>query len=142
MAKKAVRKKRRVTSKEKKFVAEYIKNDGNGTKAALATYNTKSEANAASIASRVLEKTSVAELLKAELDKQGVTIEKVIMPVAKGLSATKKDGAEDYGVQLAAHDRAVKILGLTEPQEKNSPSISFNINKANFGGEFVKNDEN
>lgn len=130
-----------LTMKERKLVSEYVKNGGNATKAALEVYDTSSEADAASIASRALKKPSVAEALQRELARQGITLEKIISPVAKGLTAVKKDGETDYGVQLAAHDRAVKILNMTDSQEKNSPAISFNINKANFGKEFVKNDE-
>lgn len=131
-----------ITKKEEKFIAEYIRNEGNGTDAALAAYDTDSRADAASIASRVLKKPQVAEALREELARQGVTIEQIIAPVANALSATNPDGTDDYRTQLAAHDRAVKILGMTDSQEKTSPAINFNINKANFGGEFVNNDEN
>ena len=128
----------KITKKEEEFVAEYVKNGGNGTSAALKVYEPSSENSAAVIASKTLKKPSVVEALREELERQGVTIEKIISPVANGLSAVKKDSTPDYGTQLAAHDRAVKLLGLTEER---SSSINFNINRANFGGEFVKNDE-
>ncbi len=129
---------KKMTTKEEQLVANYIANGGNGTDAAMAAYNTQSRENAAAIASRVLKKPSVAEALRAELDKQDITLEKIIKPVARGLTAVDEKGHDDLKTQLAAHDRAVKILGMTE--KENGTSFNFNINKANFGGEFVKND--
>ncbi|MBR0403098.1 terminase small subunit [Candidatus Saccharibacteria bacterium] len=130
----------KLTIKERKFLTEYVDNGGNGTQAALKAYDTNSANDAAVIASKVIKKPSVAEALKMELARQGITIENVIAPVAKGLKAVREDGTDDYRTQLAAHDRAVKIMGLAEPKE-NNPAINFNINKANFGGEFVQNEE-
>lgn len=126
-------KKPKLTVKEEKFVAAYIKNGGHGTEAALEAYDTESRNTAAVAASKNLRKPAVEEAIRAEMKRQGITLEKVISPVAKGLED------EDIKVQLSAHDRAIKLLGLTE-KEKGS-SINFNINQANLGMEFVKNDK-
>lgn len=121
--------KKKLTMKEQKFVTAYIENGGNGTKAALEAYDVGSENAAAHLASKNLRKPAIEEILKAEMERQGITLERVISPVAKGLVD------DDIKVQLSAHDRAVKLLGLTE--KKDNPSINFNISQANLGMEFV-----
>lgn len=134
--------KNNLTIKEQKFVAEYVENGGNGTKAALKAYDVTSESSAAVLANNTLKKPNVAEALKEEMERQGITFEKIISPVAKGLTAVDEEGKDNISVQLAAHDRAVKLLKIFEEKDaKNTASISFNINNANFGGEFVQNGE-
>ena len=123
---------KKMTVKKEKFLAEYIKNDGNGTAAAKEVYDVSSDSSAAAIASKVLKDENVMSALREEMARQGITLEKVVAPVAKGLA----DG--DIKVQLSAHDRAVRLLGITE--KNNSPSINFSIDRANFGGEFVRHD--
>ena len=142
MTKSKPRKNRTPTVKERKLVKQVIKNGGNATKAAMKVYDVKDKRSAASLAHTVLHKPSITELLSEEMERQGITAEAIVAPVAKGLVAVNSDGSEDIPTQLSAHDRAIKMLKLTEPPEKTaSPSISFNINKANFGGEFVHHDD-
>ena len=131
-----------LSMKEKKFLSEYVKNGGNGAQAAMVAYDAKNKNSAAVIASHALSRPSVASALKAELERQGITVERIIKPIADGLSAVDKDGNEDHRARLMAHDRAVKIMGLNDEKEQSNPAINFNINNANFGGEFVENDEN
>lgn len=125
---------KKMTMKKEKFLTKYVENGGNGTAAAKEVYDVSSDSSAAAIASKTLKDEGVINALKEEMVRQGVTLEKVIAPVAKGLM----DG--DIKVQLSAHDRAVRLLGITE--KNNSPSINFSIDRANFGGEFVRNGRN
>lgn len=139
-SKKSSKKAKPLTAQQQKFLTEYVSNGGNGTKAAKKAYNAKDDNSAAVIAHKTLEKPHIAEALREELAKQGVDLEAVVAPVTKALHATKKDGSDDHMVQLAGHDRAMKILVAEEKEQKVQGTINFNINKANFGGEFVSNE--
>lgn len=136
--------------KDKKFVKEYAKNCGNGTKAALKAYKSKTPKQASTVATRKLKNPTIQEALQKELKKQGITIGSAIAPIAKGLVAKKrgldgrimkdenKEPIDDLDTQLKASDRALKLL-----LPKDSPDINFNlhIDSANFGGEFVREGE-
>ena len=137
--------------KDKKFVKEYAKNCGNGTKAALKAYKSKTPKQASTVATRKLKNPTILEALQKELKKQGITLGSAIAPIAKGLVAKKRDlklgelmfdengePLDDLDVQLKASDRALKLL-----LPKDSPDINFNlhIDSANFGGEFVREGE-
>lgn len=129
---------RKVTEKEQKFVKEYVKNGGNGSKAALKAYKTDKPKQAATIAARNLQKPKIRDLLNEELKRQGITLERALQPIGKALVATKKDTdgsvVEDLDTQLKGSDRALKLL---LPDQKSDINVSLNIDSAHFGGEFV-----
>lgn len=54
-------KRKQMTIKQEKFVQEYIKNDGNGTQAALVAYDTTDPVTASAIARETLESPLVAQ---------------------------------------------------------------------------------
>lgn len=130
---------RKITPKERNFVKEYARNGGNGTKAALKTYKTDKPRQAATIAAKNLKKPKIRDLLKEELQRQGITLERALQPIGKALVATKKDTdgstVEDLDTQLKGSDRALKLL---LPDQKGSDiNVNLNIDSAHFGGEFV-----
>jgi len=125
---------RKLTPKQKVFTEEYVKNGGNGTKAALKAYDTTDISTASSIASENLTKPDImAELLRTA-ERLGATREKVVSPVIDALDS------QDLDMRLKGHDRMIKMLNGKDP------GLSLNIENAsgieisfkNFGG---KNDK-
>lgn len=95
----------KLTPKQAKYVKEYIKNDGNGTKAALAAYNVKNEQTASAISTENLRKPLIAESLIKAAERMGVTEEKIMQPVVDALDN------ENLDMRLKGHDRIVKLIG-------------------------------
>lgn len=105
---------KRLTTKQAKFVKEYVANDGNGTKAALKAYNVKNEHTATSIASENLTKPDIQRALLKAAERMGITEEKIIEPVALALAAKDKNGKPDLDMRLKGHDRIVKLINGKE----------------------------
>lgn len=125
---------RKPTLKQKAFVEEYVRNGGNGTQAALKTYDTDDYKTAQNISSENLSKPIVMEELIKTARRLGVTEEKIVSPVVDALNS------EDLDMRLKGHDRMVKMLNGKDV------GVSLNIENAsgieisfkNFGG---KNDK-
>lgn len=100
----------KLTTKQAKFVKEYVKNDGNGTKAALKAYNAKAERTAAAIAAENLTKPNIQQALLRSAERLGITEDKIMLPVALALEAEDKDGNPDLEMRLKGHDRIVKLI--------------------------------
>jgi len=101
-----------ITPKQQKFVAEYVKNGGNATAAAKVAYPEQSDKSAAQQGWQNLQKLELAKAIRQEFAKQGVTLDKAIRPIAKGLEAKDKDGNDDLQKQMMAHDRWLKASML------------------------------
>lgn len=92
---------------------------------------------------QALQKTTVKQALYKELKRQGLTLETVVAPVAKGIKAQTKrevgkrvieyddknrpieyeylyEYEDNIPLQLSASDRAVKLLGLDKIHDNNS----------------------
>lgn len=61
------------TFKQKRFIAEYVKNNGNGTKAVMKVYNVKDRINAKAIAHQNLEKEVVQNGIQEALKRSKLT---------------------------------------------------------------------
>lgn len=132
---------RSLTIKQKKFVKEYVKRDGNGTKAALAVYNTTSEDVARSISSENLAKPSIREEIDKALMRHEITMDAAVKPIADGLQAERVtmtengvDTSPDHSIRLKASGMALKLMGA----EKQEGGNTFNFNfkgDANFNVE-------
>lgn len=85
-----------MTLKQKKFVSGYIKNNGNGVKAALEAYDTDYQ-GAKNLAHQNLQKPAVKEALEEGLKRAGITMdflhEKAMDSISSGMGvkATQKD---------------------------------------------------
>jgi phage terminase small subunit len=101
-----------ITPKQQKFVAEYVKNGGNATAAAKVAYPEQSDKSAAQQGWQNLQKLELAKAIRQEFAKQGVTLDKAIRPIVKGLEAKDKDGNDDLQKQMMAHDRWLKASML------------------------------
>jgi len=93
--------------------------------AALNAYDTTDPNTASAIASETLRKPKVQEALRKELEKQGITIEAVVKPVAKALVAKTESGEDDIELQLKGHDRAMKLL-IDKDEQKGGNTYIFN----------------
>ena len=69
---------RKPTFKQKAFVAEYVKNKGNATQAALEVYNTESVDVAKSIGSKNLTLPNVQEYLAQMMKEENLTLKRVV----------------------------------------------------------------
>lgn len=102
----------KLTPKQEKFVAEYVKNGGNAKQAAIKAYPDQNENSAAQQGWQNLQKLELARAIRQEFAKQGVTLDKAIRPIVKGLEAKDKDGNDDLQKQMMAHDRWLKASML------------------------------
>lgn len=105
-------KEKSLTPKQEKFVAEYVKNGGNAKQAAIKAYPEQNENSAAQQGWQNLQKLELARAIRQEFAKQGVTLDKAIRPIVKGLEAKDKDGNDDLQKQMMAHDRWLKASML------------------------------
>ena len=105
-------KEKALTPKQEKFVAEYVKNGGNAKAAAIKAYPDQNENSAAQQGWQNLQKLELAKAIRQEFAKQGVTLDKAIKPIVKGLEAKDKDGNDDLQKQMMAHDRWLKASML------------------------------
>jgi phage terminase small subunit len=103
---------RKLTPKQEAFVAEYVKNGGNAKAAAIKAYPEQNENSAAQQGWQNLQKLELARAIRQEFAKQGVTLDKAIRPIVKGLEAKDKDGNDDLQKQMMAHDRWLKASML------------------------------
>src|SRR5687768_5766381 len=77
------------TAKQNAFIAEYLRNGQNGTKAALATYNTTDPRTAHAIASENLQKPTIRQTIDKALRRVKLRPEHAVKAVKDALSATK-----------------------------------------------------
>lgn len=119
-------KERRLTPKQEAFVAEYVRNGGNASAAARKAYPNQSENSATQQGWQNLRKLELAQAIRDEFNRQGITLEKALKPIVKGLEAKTKDGADDLTKQLMAHDRWLKASTI----DKEDAGLQLNIENA------------
>jgi hypothetical protein len=122
---------RPLTTKQAKFVK--AKAEGKtGVQAAKEAYGVTDYNTAAVVASENLKKPNIQEALQTEFAKQGITLEKIVKPIADALDATKivtsptepdKEVA-DHPTRLKASNMATQFLGLNKNNDA-GPSIHF-----------------
>lgn len=122
----AKKKEKRLTPKQEIFSAELVKNGGNATAAAVKAYPNATYASAKTIGWENMTKLDLAKSIRKEFSRQGVTLEKALRPIAKGLEAKTKDGADDLAKQMMAHDRWLKASTI----DKEDNGLQLNIENA------------
>ena len=131
----------KLTPKQEKFVAEYTRNGGNAKQAAIKAYPSQTEKSATQQGWENLRKPALAAAIRKEFAKQGVTLDKAIRPIVKGLEAKDKDGNDDLQKQMMAHDRWLKASMLDRED-----GLQLNIENAQgieiTFKDFSKEDEN
>lgn len=117
---------KRLTPKQEIFKAEVVKNGGNATAAAQVAYPNATYGSAKTIGWENMTKLDLAKAIRQELNRQGVTLEKALKPIVKGLEAKTKDGADDLAKQMMAHDRWLKASTI----DKEDNGLQLNIENA------------
>lgn len=117
---------RRLTPKQEIFKAEVVKNGGNATAAAQVAYPNATYGSAKTIGWENMTKLDLAKAIREEFKRQGVTLEKAIKPIVKGLEAIDKEGNDDLAKQMMAHDRWLKASML----DKDDAGLQLNIENA------------
>lgn len=114
-----------LTAKQEAWAAEYTRNGGNATQAAIKAYPNATPASAKQIGYENLTKLDLSKEIRKEFARQGVTLEKAIKPVVKGLEAKDREGKDDLDKQMRAHDRFMKAINMGEDN-----GLSLNIENA------------
>ena len=117
---------KRLTPKQEIFKAEVVKNGGNATAAAQVAYPNATYGSAKTIGWENMTKLDLAKAIREEFNRQGVTLEKALRPIVKGLEAKTKDGADDLDKQMRAHDRWLKASTI----DKEDNGLQLNIENA------------
>lgn len=117
---------RRLTPKQEAFVAEYVRNGGNAKQAAIKAYPNQTENSAKVQGWENLTKPNLAKAIREEFTRQGVTLEKALRPIVKGLEAKTKEGEDDLARQMMAHDRWLKASTI----DKEDAGLQLNIENA------------
>jgi phage terminase small subunit len=119
-----------LTIKQKKFVKAYAET-GNGTKAALQSYDTTDSDTARAIASENLAKPTIRFAVEQALEKHGITMDAAIKPIQDALQAEKisisgqgdqafAEVTPDHSIRLKASGMALKLMGAD--REQNIPA--------------------
>ena len=117
---------KRLTPKQEIFKAEVVKNGGNATAAAQVAYPNATYGSAKTIGWENMTKLDLAKAIREEFSRQGLTREKAIRPIVKGLEAKTKTGSDDIVKQLMAHDRWLKASTI----DKTDSGLQLNIENA------------
>ncbi len=117
---------KQLTPKQEAFVAEYVRNGGNASAAAKKAYPNQTEHSAEIQGWQNLKKPELAKAIRDEFNRQGVTLEKALRPIVKGLEAKDKTGADDLTKQMMAHDRWLKASTI----DKEDNGLQLNIENA------------
>ena len=116
---------RGLTDQQERFTAEYVKNGGKATEAALKAYPNQSYQSAKVTAHRNLNNANLSKVIKEKFDERELTIDEALDGVIEGLRAVDKDGNKDIDKRLRAHDRWLKLMTL----DKND-GLQLNIENA------------
>lgn len=127
-------KKPRLTVKETKLIQGIAQGKPKRVAALEAGYGSTIE-SASAIATKTLAKVNVQEALHEALVKHGITLDQAIAPIGKALTATKilisgqgdqafAEVVEDIELQLKGSDRALKLMGVSNP-EGGTTNINF-----------------
>ena len=123
-----LKKPRRLTLKQRRFISEYIANGGNGTKAAIVAYGASPNV-ARSMASENMAKPAVHVEIEAAFLRKQIDPDWAAIRIQRAGDAQKRvvaiDGSvtevgHDYEIQLKAVDRWAKIIGAEHKEPTQS----------------------
>ena len=125
----ALRKGESLTTKQKLFVREYVKQNGNGQKAALRVYDAKNGNVARNIASENLAKPNVKEELDRVLQKGELQLNKITDRLSDIIISEPAKGFSGADV-LEAVKTGLKLHGvLTERKVTTTYNLNADLNK-------------
>lgn len=122
-----------ISPKEARLVKAVVEG-ANQTEAGLAADSDRTPESARVWANKALQKATVQEALHMEMAKQGITLEKIVKPIADALEAEKvhivgngdqamAEVMPDHSIRLKASSMAQDLMGLKKNQE--APAIHF-----------------
>lgn len=137
----------KVTVKEAKLVEGVIAGKTKRQAAKDAGYNNSTPAGLSVRASNTLKKDNVQEYYAELMAKHEITVERALKPISKALDAKKtvvsSDGdnasyneVDDLDMQLKGSDRALKLLGVSAPENTTTNYNFINVakgDKVEFG---------
>lgn len=123
---------KRLTVKERKLVKGIVEGKTK-TEAYIDAYDTKGHLPTVQAeASRTASKPHIKEAIELALQKQDLTIERIVQPLVDGLSATKSNHlgeltpTPDHSIRMTASDKLLGLLGAKgSGQQGNVPSLTF-----------------
>jgi len=98
----------KLKQKQKAFIAEYVRNGGNGVQAALTVYNTEDYNTANQIAIDNLQKPTIMREIEKQMNDTGLTVKKALNAINDGYDAEKK-GDPDHAIRLRSADMTLKL---------------------------------
>jgi phage terminase small subunit len=132
---------KKLTPKQTKFVAGIAKGKTSTQAVVDAGYKVKDRKVARSIGYENLTKPDIKEFIAPLLKKHDITLDTAIAPIGKALKATKvvihgnKEDAfaevvDDTELQLKGSDRALKLMGISNPDSPTTPINYKDITEA------------
>lgn len=119
----------KLRTKQKLFIQEYVKTNGNGQKAALRVYDTKSANVAANIASENLNKPNIKEELDKILNKGRLKLDLVTDKLADIVAQNPTKGYSGSEI-MDAIKTTLKLHGvLTDRKQVTSYNMNVNYNE-------------
>lgn len=109
----------KLTLKQRRFVDAYLANGGNGTRAALAAYDTEDEATACAIARENLRKPRIRAAIDEVMASEGMAAQEVLWRLRR--EAETAEAAKD---RIRAIELLGKYLGLWQERIEVSGTIS------------------
>jgi hypothetical protein len=122
-------KKPKLTTKQAKFV-KAVTSGTPAYKAAMQVYDAKNLNVANTIAVENMQKPTIAQAIEAAYEKQGITPEALVQPLADGLKANKvvqiegdffQTDVPDHGIRLRAAGLAAQWIGIGKQQDGTVP---------------------
>ena len=126
----------KITPKEKTFVDEYVKNGGNGAKAASVSHNIKNSRSGASLASIYLKKPKIKAELETVLAQKDITHDTVAEKIREGMEANVvsnyKGGAKpseipDMNARHKYVGTAAEMLKMFPAKQVETKSINIDL---------------
>lgn len=115
---------RRLTLKQKRFIAEYLKNGGNGRQAALIAYPNQTSHSANVQATQNLNKPSIQAEIDKALQKHNATPDFAVGKIVE--VANMEVDSKTAGSVLKASDTILELHGFRKGQ---NPSIGLQVNQ-------------
>lgn len=111
-----------LTGKQLAFVKQYVKTNGNGTKAALASYNTDDQITAKAIASENLTKPYILTEIHKQFQRVGLSIDDV-------LSVHKRNLMQDTNLKVSqtAVGDYYKVTKMIGSEGKDASNVNIAI---------------
>jgi len=108
---------RKPTPKQQRFILEYIANGLNATQAALKAYPNATYATARVIGCENLTKPNVKGEIELLLRTNDLTLRDALRPLVEGLKATDGFGNPDHRARLQAGAQLMKLHGVNNEGE-------------------------